>query len=259
MKPFIATAAAVLLVTTAAAAAFSAHADTQTPAQRYFAATALLDAKLGGDSEFKLPTDDAESRQALADIKSAMADFGTPAFPVDGFATFQSVCTPLYKLPSHYLMAGTPKDGTLSEAQKASNGDKYQDQMMPLITSGVKCVALHMPWFTQMYDQTPEAARTPDRMAGIHQMQEGFGQALEGVAEAASADNIHPANALLAMDTMANYGDAIAGILSVAQRKALKTKIDLEAPGLAKAYPAQYAAIAKTLARTDCTSMCTAP
>ena len=256
MKPFIAITATLLAVTTAAA--FSAQADTQTPAQRYFAATALLDAKLGGDSEFKVPTDDAESRQALADIKSAMADFGTPAFPVDGFTTFQSVCTPLYKLPSHYLMAGA-KDGVLSDVQKANNGDTYQDQMIPLVTSGVKCVALHMPWFAQMYDSTPESARTPDRVAGIHQMQAGFAQALEGVAETASAPDIHPANAVLAMDTMATYGDAIVSILSLPQRKALKTKIDLEAPGLAKAYRGQYAAIAKALARTDCTSLCTAP
>ncbi len=85
---------------------------------------------------------------------------------------------------------------------------------------------------------------------------EGYAMALSGLAGAAQAPDTRPANRKLAIDTVAAHGDAIVTLLSLDQRRRLKTELDTDAPDLAKIWPAQYAALSASLARTDCNQLC---
>ncbi len=265
-------AAAVLLATTTGAA----HAETKTPAQRFAAAAALqarfAPAHLSDPVRYfpePPPTGDASARQDFKDLEAAMDAFGTPAFPVDGFATFTTVCVPLLQLRQHYIMAGADdvpgfaaNPGLASpqiQALENANLVKYQDVLTALATENTKCTALHMSFDAQVWDSWGPAERTAARLDGIHKLRAGNAKGLLSGAQSATREVFSKANRDLLINTEATYADAFASTLPVADRQAVKAQIDQAAPGLATAYPAQYAVIAKALARTDCTGLCTVP
>ncbi len=252
-------------------AATTAHADTQTPAQRFAAAVEAMQTALGPREAYQVPPSDPAIRQHLNDMRAAVAQLGTPAFPVDGMTTFANVCLPLAALPMQYILAGagdvpgfaadpagqsqSPAIGSL----RAANMVKYQDETTLLMDASIRCDAQHMAFFNSYWNGLSPDQRTAGRIASVHQMQAGFAAMLFGAAADATLPTFTKANRDLSMSSAATYADAVASALPVATRQTLKTQIDQAAPGLATTYPAQYAAITKALAGTDCTGLCTVP
>ncbi len=142
---------------------------------------------------------------------------------------------------------------------RAANKVKYQDETTLLMDATIRCEALHLPFFESSWNRFSPDERTAGFIANIHKSQAGFATILLSAATDATLPAFTKANRDLSMSSASTYADVIAKALPVAMRQTLKTQIDQAAPGLAAAYPAQYAVIAKALARTDCTGLCTVP
>ena len=259
------------LVIATALLATSAHADT-TPAQKFTAAMATLNAGMGPTAEFRAPADDAATKQAVADIRDAMSVFGTPAFPVDGDNSLTTVCVPLTQIGLRYVLAGAndvpgfKDDGPLRgqsstpamQAQESANSVKYQDALMIFAAGNTKCSAMHMAYYTQTWNGLSETDRTA-RLGGVHQIRDGVSQMFLNSAMSAVQPAFSKPNRDLSIATAAAYADTFVGALPVADRASLLVKIAQVAPNLAADYPKEFATIVKALARTDCTDLCTAP
>ena len=269
MKTIAIFAATVCLLTAADAQAVTPKpTPTPSPSHRFATAAVALKASFGPPAEYRAApsASDPEIAHDLSEIRDTMAVFGTPAFPVNGITTFHTVCETLTALPQQYLLGGaTAVPGLTGEPSVTSpelanllnaNGLAHQDEITLLGTSMVKCNALHMPWFAKFVDGVPVAKRPQGMIDGVHQMQAGYAQMMQGTAASTSAPQLSPANRDLDVAALATYTDAIAAIMTVTERQRLKAQIDAVAPRLATDYPAQYAAIARALARTDCSGLC---
>jgi hypothetical protein len=80
----------------------------EAPPAAFARAVAALNQRLGpAESGPDIETTDRAANAAdIAVIEQALDAFGTPAFPIDGFATFDSVCDPLNRLSVRHLLDG---------------------------------------------------------------------------------------------------------------------------------------------------------
>lgn len=242
-------------------------------AQVFANGVAVLKAKLGPQKEFREPpaATDAEAARAWANVRSSMAVFGTPAFPVRDYETFEAVCGPLNEMSVQIAMAGAgggklaalkdkPDEGmkqlrTLMQA----NNVKHQDVLLMLASSNVKCMALHLPFFERFWEALPADQKTPVRADGLRQMRTGAANMLTGIAINGVDPQMKLANRTIAIQAAAAYAPAYARTMSLVQRKALMQTLSKSAPGLAARYPQEYKAIARALSDQTCVALCVIP
>ena len=228
----------------------------------FYAAAAVIEDGFGPPAEHRVPT--AAAVAAVARMHTAMAAFGTAAFPVDGKATFLDVCGPVSNLPMQFAVAGGDPATAADPASNATavvllenaNLQKYQEPLVMMLADNVKCTALHMPWVEQYWQS--QASHSAQDLSDAHQMRDGYAQMLLGATGAGMEADLRPANRALPINAAARYADGVVTNLSLAQRHQIQAQLDAT-PGLAKTWPTQYAAITKALARTDCNALCAVP
>jgi len=222
------------------------------PAGDSFAAAAtVLETRFGPEAEHRAPPPhtDPDVVKAFADMKASVDALGTPAFPAD-YDAFMSVCQRLNGLNRRYMTATTTSTQTSADVA-------YQDDVAPLLAMTTRCMAVHMPFFNQFWASLPADQRTAERAAGIRQMQGGIHQLLLGLMASSVQPVYSQANRTLLITAGAAYVDAFVPALPVADRKVLLDQVNANAPDLAKVWPKEAAVVMKSLARTDCTDLCT--
>lgn len=191
----------------------SAAAAQETSAAAFVRAAMALDQRLGPIETGPLvaATDSAANASDIATIERAMAAFATPAFPVDGFTTFERVCEPLNRLSVRHALDGAsalrrPAGAAPPNAQETAaitaqlqalrqqNAVRHQDAMIILSTSSTRCTVAHFPVLAQFLAGLPSAELTPVRIGGVTQMRLGIAQTLFGAATALRQDGTSAAN-----------------------------------------------------------------
>ena len=249
----------------------TATAQPVSQAQVFADGVAVLKTKLGPQKEFREPPaeTDAEALRAWADVRSSMAVFGTPAFPVRDYETFETVCIPLGEISVQIQMAGAQKLAPMKdkpdEAMKQlrtlmlANSVKHQDAILILLSANVKCMGSHLPFFERFWDALPADQKTPVRMDGLRQMRTGAANTFTGLAITGVDPGMRLANRDFAIRSAASNVPAYARIMSLALRRALLQTLTSSAPGLAARYPQEYKAIARALSDQTCVALCVIP
>jgi hypothetical protein len=214
------------------------------PAAFARAVTALSErlgpAESGPDIE---TTDRAANAADIAVIEQALDAFGTPAFPVEGFATFDSVCDPLNRLSVRHGLDGitalrrpadaappTPAETQLFTSQlralQLRNGARHQDAMTVLSVGGLRCMVRHFPALSEFLASLPEAERTPIRLDGARKMRQGAAQSLLGFMIAMRDPTTTPANKARLRAYLIEVAEPLAGALTPNLRIYVSTIID---------------------------------
>ncbi len=242
------------------------HGQTASPAERFQNAVTWLDSRFGPEDEYRAPPAvDADAAEKFQDLVSSMEVYGSEDFPASE-QSYLSVCVPLTKLTARYANAGAAAIPGIRENTPAASAQlshlqdrnvlAYQDETTILTALDVVCMALHTQVFTEDWEAMSAATRSTFA-ADIRGMQHGAMVMLDGLAIIADNQAISRHNQDIAVAALSGYADVYASILTVPDRKALLAAIRKNAPGLAKQYPAQFAAISKAFARTDCAGLCT--
>jgi hypothetical protein len=238
-------------ITTALAAAMLAGASSPAAAapaagpQAAFAqAVEALSARLGpAESGPDIEATDAAANAAdLAVIEQALDAFGTPAFPVDGLATFDSVCDPLNRLSVRHGLDGitalrrpadaappTPAEMQVFTGQlralQLRNAARHQDAMTVLSTGVLRCMVRHFPALSEFLAGLPEADLTPVRLDGARKMRQGTVQSLLGFMIAMRDPTTTPANRARLRAYLVEVADPLSAALTPDLRTYVSTMI----------------------------------
>jgi hypothetical protein len=218
-------------------------------------------------------TDRAANAADIVVIEQALAAFGTPAFPLDGFATFDSVCDPLNRLSVRHGLDGitalrrpadaappTPEETQVFTSQlralQLRNGARHQDAMTVLSVGGLRCMVRHFPVLSAFLAELPEAERTPIRLDGARKMRQGAAQSLLGFMIAMRDPTTTPANRARLRAYLIEVAEPLAGALTPDLRIYVSTMIDqLPATSDADAQ-ATTDMIRAAMATTACEGLC---
>ncbi|WP_143738099.1 hypothetical protein [Erythrobacter donghaensis] len=247
----------------------------ESPQQAFTAAVGSLTQRLGPvESGLEIATTDAAANAAdLAAIEQALDAFGTPAFPLDGFATFESVCEPLNRLSVRHVLDGAsalrrPADAAPPSAAEIQtftaqlqtlqlqNAARYQDAVTVLSAGGLRCMVKHFPTLSAFLAGLPEAERTPIRIDGARKMRQGGAQTLIGFTMALRDPATTPANKARLSTYLAEVADPLAAALTPELRAYVTATIDqLPATQDADAL-ATTALVTTAMATTACEDLC---
>lgn len=252
---------AVLSVSALAMPAHSAANDTPI-AQAFNAAIGDMFNRFGPIEERRMPPSESDPQVSadLAAIRTAWTALGTADFPVSFPETMSTVCSPLNDLTKRYLVAGlnTADITGSNNLAAARNGYRYQSVVVPLFAFAYKCVALIMPDINAFWESLPEAERTPTRLAGIRKLRQGVIDMVLGAAHTPTEAGYTLANRRINADALAQFTGGLVAALTLEQRAWLLAEVNRSSPGLAKAWPKQYAKFRQALLNRTCQTLCQA-
>ncbi|MFM7378863.1 MAG: hypothetical protein ACKO1O_12180 [Erythrobacter sp.] len=265
---------AALAATLAALVAAPALAQDSTPAD-FARAVASLSERIGTIETGPeiATTDQAANAADLAVIERALGAFGTPAFPVDGFATFESVCEAVNRLSVRHGLDGvsamarppgspppTPAELQVLTAKvvalQSRNAARYPDAVTVLAGGGMRCMVKHFPAITAFLADLPEAELTPARLKGADGMRRGGSTALLGFMIALREPATTPANKLRITAYVAEVATPLAAVLTPPMRADLGAKLDQLPPTQDAAALASTELLKAALAYTTCEGLC---
>lgn len=261
----------------AALMAFGAsEASAQAPDRAAFdAAVKAFTERLGpAESAPEISTTDAAANAAdLAVIEQALDVFGTPAFPVEGFSTFETVCEPLNRLSVRHGLDGisayarppgspqpTPDelralvDKTV--ALQTRNAARYPDAVTVLAGGVMRCLVKHFPAMTAFLADLPEEELTPTRLQGADGMRRGSSQALVGFSIALREPATSPANKARVRAYLAEIAAPLAAALTPQMRAELVAKLDSLPPTKDAEVLATTELLKTAMAITTCEGLC---
>ncbi|QDH35929.1 hypothetical protein [Porphyrobacter sp. YT40] len=247
----------------------------QSTQDAFTAAVGSLTRRLGPvESGPEIATTDAAANAAdLAAIEQALDLFGEGDFPLNGFATFESVCEPLNRLSVRHVLDGaaalrrpadaappTPAEMQTFTAQlqtlQLQNAARYQDAMTVLTGGGLRCMVKHFPTLSAFLAGLPEAERTPIRIDGARKMRQGGAQTLIGFAMALRDPSTTPENRARLAAYLAEVADPLAAALTPELRTYVTASID-QLPATQDPEALATTALIKTAMATDtCESLC---
>ena len=247
----------------------------EAPPAAFARAVAALNERLGpAESGPDIETTDRAANAAdIAVIEQALDAFGTPAFPVDGFATFDSVCDPLNRLSVRHGLDGitalrrsadaappTPAETRIFSSQLQAlglrNAARHQDAMTVLSVGGLRCMVRHFPVLSEFLAGLPEAERTPVRLDGARKMRQGAAQSLLGFMIAMRDPTTTPANMARLRSYLVEVADPLAAALTPDLRIYVSTMID-QLPATSDADALATTDLLKTaMATTACEGLC---
>lgn len=218
-------------------------------------------------------TDAAANAADLAVIEQAFEVLGTPAFPLDGFATFESVCDPINRLSVRHGLDGlsamarppgspppTPQEMSvlMSKVQvlQLRNAARYPDQITVLAGGVMRCMVKHLPALTAFLADLPEAELTPTRLKGADGMRRGGTQALVGFMISLRDPTTSPANKARLNAYVAEVAAPLAAVLTPPMRAELTTTLDHLPPTQDAEVLATTELLKAALAVTTCEGLC---
>lgn len=226
-----------------------AHAQTSEPLPLSFArAITAINGQLGTITAVKAPPpfSDPANRAHYDAVRTAMEQFGTPAFPLDGMKSFEAVCAPLNEASVKHMFVGTAalKALGLSQAQlqqrlavmMQQNAQTYQNETVTLVVANVRCMTAHLPFVADFAAGLKPEEFTEIRRSGLEKMGHGLANAVFGLATQPLVPGSTPANSQAAMDAAVRYAADAASVTTPAYRATILSKMDQ----IAGRYPAAY-------------------
>jgi hypothetical protein len=265
---------AALAATLIASGAAPAPAQEPTPAA-FAKAVASMSERLGPiETGPAIDTTDAAANAAdLAVIERALGELGTPTFPLEGLATFESVCEPVNRLSVRHGLDGLsamahppgsppPTPEELLELTKKTlvlqsrNAARFADAVTVLAGGGMRCMAKHLPAFTDFMAALPKEELTPTRLKGAEGLRRGGSQALLGFMISLREPATTPANKARLIAYIAEVAAPLAAVLTPPMRAELSARLEL-LPDTQDAEVLATTALLKTaLADTACEGLC---
>ena len=255
-------------------AAAPALAQDTTPAD-FAKAIASLNERIGTiETGPDIATTNAAANAAdLAVIERSLDVFGTPAFPVDGFATFESVCEAVNRLSVRHGLDGLsamarppgsppPSPEELQAltgkvlALQTRNAARFPDAITVLAGGGMRCMVKHFPVITAFLAELPEAELTPTRLKGADGMRRGGTQALLGFMTALREPGTTPTNKARVNAYVAEVAAPLAAVLTQPMRAELAARLDQLPPTQDAAVLATTVLLKAALADTSCEGLC---
>jgi hypothetical protein len=253
----------------------SVNAQEVTPAQDYsFAVTNLLE-KLGSIESGQSATDlsDAQVLMHFDTIERALAQFDTPAFPVNGIDTFESVCTPLNQISIRYALDGgavlrqfrTTEAPTAEQIEAIKtqtvaliqrNAVRFENELAILQPSLARCQAAHLPFLTAFLATLPSTELTSVRLGGLRQMRHGMLQIILGVLTTSRDSSISAKNLQKYLSAISDSIDAFVEVMPLATRAELSQYLRTLPPVTEAAAVTVERAVNHALASTACTGLC---
>jgi hypothetical protein len=190
-------------------------------AQDFAQAGDALIARLGAPgekAEMPPPSDPAVAafeKQAAA----AMTALGTPALPLDGFKTLESLCGKTVAIVGAYVGAGAGAQGAADEpaAQRQrmeANLELYFDQMFTPLLFSAHCSAAHMPFIEGEVDPADTA-----KAAAVRQVRDGAFSQATGLMQMAGDPKLDIDRRRRIVDQLAADAGSFAIALSPEQRR----------------------------------------
>ncbi|HEX8668361.1 MAG TPA: hypothetical protein VF727_08325 [Allosphingosinicella sp.] len=182
------------------------------------AADALTAKLKEGGRTSQLPgADDPAVKAYDEQAQKGLTALGTPALPVKGFDSFQSICGKAAAIVGAYVNAGVEQKspGTdAAAAQMSSNVERYLDQMFTPLLFAAHCSAAHMPFLEETVDTSDTSKR-----AAIDQVRGGAFAQVTGMIQMAGAPDMDEARRRRVLDLLASDAPNFAVAMSQPQRR----------------------------------------
>lgn len=218
-------------------------------------------------------TDAAANAADIAAIGLAMDSFGSPAFPLDGFTSFETVCEPLNRLSVRHGLdgaaafhqpEGAPPPGPAElnaltaqmQALQLQNAARYEDAITILSGSGLVCTVKHFPVLADHLAGLPPAEITPIRLNGARQMRLGIARSVLGYMIALRDTTTSPANKVRLRAYVAELAAPLADALTPELRAELVTALGQLPPTRDAETLAAADVVKSAMATTDCVELC---
>lgn len=202
---------------------------------------------------------------------SAQADaaaelIGTPAFPVTGVETMETLCGVSAKVTVGYLLSGltsqTRPNMSQAEVQAvtqqvlAANAAKYTDALLPVLIFAVECNAAHFPAFEAFVAKVPAREMTPIRAQGARQVRDGNKNQVSGMLTILSDPALDGATRSKIVNSLARRGDDLASVLNLEQRREFVAQAVPLRASLPSSLAGKFDEFVNAMRRTDCGAMC---
>jgi hypothetical protein len=184
--------------------------------------------------------------------EKALTALGTPAMPIDGFASFDAFCGKTASIVGAYTAVGTG-GGTDAAAQQrmATNVEKHFEQLFVPLLFSAHCTAEHMPFLQKTVGSDVESKKD-----ALQQVRQGAVGQVGGLLQMASAPDLDPARRRRIAELLSADAPKFAIVLGKAERAQMAQLADAAKPNLPEEARGQADKIRAAFEQTECGSLC---
>jgi hypothetical protein len=239
-----------------------------TPRERFTTAINEINAGLGTIKAVTAPPPFVHpaQRARYEIVRETIAVFGTEAFPVDGMATFDTICAPLNEATVKHMFVGTAglKKPGMTDAQLAlllqaatqRNALAYQNETVRLTVANLHCLTAHLPFMARFAEGLKPEEFTSIRRAGLEKTGTGLINTVFGLATQPLVPGSTPENSRMAIDAALKYAPAAVGFSIPAARQQAVRKMNVLASKVPPAFRSDFLKIRAVLQDQSCSSVC---
>jgi hypothetical protein len=239
-----------------------------TPAARFGKAIAEINAGLGTIKAVTAPPSFADPAQrARYDIvMDTMAQFNTPAFPVDGMNSFEAVCALLNEATVKHLFVGAAalrKPG-MTDVQIAQalarlgelNSRVYEDEMVRLTSVNAGCLAAHIPFMIRFVASLKPGEFTPIRRNGLEQMGKGMANMIFGLATHSLSPGSTAQNSAVAMAAALKYAPDLVKMATPEMRQSIAAQMATLSANVPASLKPSFLKVKAIIQTQNCEDLC---
>ena len=261
----------VLLIAARAPVAAETELQTYLAARQTFESLEADAAKVGDAPRLS----DPRVRDTLAILSNASGTLGSASFPVDDEAMQRDLCSVPIRTAFDYLQFGLEAfvDEKMKEKQLSATSSreaigavkdelgarnmlKFQDEVVPLLAFGQRCIAAEAPWLTTFMEKLPPEQMTEVRRQGLRKFRGGVKQMAMTAVGLLANPLVHEDNRPLMLKSAARNLPALSEALSLDERAQVKREVEKLGADAPQAYQPDIALILQTLSNTQCEGLC---
>jgi hypothetical protein len=248
-------------------------AQAESAIERYLAAEKTFDAlKIEANAKGQMPRiSDPRTALVLAVLADKSETFGTSAFPTGPAILENSICGISNKVAAEYRLAGLNEmiqskkmnpdgDKKLYAAQLAElevkNLIAYQDEVLPLISFGVHCMAGVIPTLTSFFTSLPSEELTEARLQGLSQMRLGIKDMIVGSIVGLGDTGIRDTHRVAGFDGLKRDLPQFVPVLTIANREDVIKTITALKVNVTAQQQKDIAAMLEALGSKTCEGLC---
>lgn len=211
-------------------------------------------------------TTDGQVAALIAILSDRGNRFGTAAFPVQGVASYQRVCSVPVVLTQQYARFGLDRrlaanadparrDAIVAQVASA-NTRAYQNQVLPLLGFAIRCNALHVPALEQVMTQP---GLPPARRQALGGVRAALAQQIATGLTTLAQPGIQPQHRAALLGRIAANAPALVRTMTLAQRDALGVRVARYLAASPPALRSDFARLQGALGDRTCVALCRLP